>query len=309
MIPSFQELMLPVLRIASNEAVEVKQAVAILATQLNVSEEELKERTSGGRQRKFYDRVNWAKSYLKIAGLLSYPKRGHFEITEVGMEVLQRNPIPEIDIRFLEGFPAFQEHKKKRESNLSKNDEPGTESEISSATPYEVLISVHQQINNNLKTELLDMVRSAKSEFFEKLIIKILMAMGYGGDSTEEVAIHLGRSHDEGVDGVIIQDPLGIDHIYFQAKRYQESNPVGARDIRDFVGALDLKDTRKGIFFTTSDFSKSARDTADKASYRIVLVNGVTLSKLMLKHNLGCREQEELTLRKLDESFFEDDLI
>ena len=311
MIPGFQELMLPVLKIASKEAVEVKQAVSILATQLEISEDKLKERTRGGKQRKFYDRVNWAKSYLKIAGLLSYPKRGYFEITEVGQEVLERKPVPDISIKFLEDFPAFQEHKRRRDGNLTTDNE--TESEIesadTSATPYEVLLSVHQQIDSNLKSELLDLVRGAKSEFFEKLIIKILMAMGYGGESNEEVAIHLGRSHDDGVDGVVIQDPLGIDHIYFQAKRNQEKNLVGSGDIRDFMGALNLKDTHKGIFFTTSDFSKPARDAAEKASYRIVLVNGVKLSELMLEHNLGCREAELLKLKKLDEGFFDDDLI
>lgn len=307
MIPSFQELMLPVLKIASIEAIEVKQAVSAIATQLKLSEAELKERTRGGMQRKFYDRVNWAKSYLKIAGLVSYPKRGYFEITELGRKVLAREPLPEINIKFLENFPAFQEHKKKRETDLVGDDESVVETQDSSATPYEILLTVHQQIDNNLKTELLEMVRSAKFDFFEKLIIKILMAMGYEGKSSEEVERHLGGSSDEGVDGVILQDPLGVDRIYFQAKRYQENNLVGPGQIRDFMGALDLKDTQKGIFFTTSDFSKNALAVADKASSRIVLVNGSKLSELMLEYNLGCKEEQILKIRKLDEGFFDED--
>lgn len=171
-------------------------------------------------------------------------------------------------------------------------------------TPDEVLRRAYEKINDSLSTDLLTRVRAVSPIFFETLLVDLLVEMGYGGN--EEGAAHaLGRTGDNGVDGVINQDPLGVDQIYIQAKRYAEGNNVGASDIRDFFGALNLKKANKGLFITTSDFTQSAVQTARDLGSRIVLINGQQLSKLMLRFNVGCRDVETLHLKRVDEDFFD----
>lgn len=303
MIPDYQSLMLPVLKSAEKKAVHIQDVIKTLAEQFLLTDEEREELLPSGKQRTFDNRVNWAKTYLKQAGLLSYPQRGFFVATEEGCKVLQQSP-NRIDNNFLKQYESFQEFQGRKGSNI--DDTPDT-LELTSkpdATPDEVLRTAHNHINSALAAELLERVRNSTPQFFENLIVNLLLAMGYGGAS-ENAARALGQSGDNGVDGVIDQDPLGVDQIYIQAKRYAEGNNVGAGDIRDFFGALNLKKAQKGIFFTTSAFSLSATQTAKDLGMRIVLIDGTQLSKLMIRYNIGCRDEEVLHLKKVDDEFFE----
>ncbi|MES9980427.1 MAG: restriction endonuclease [Candidatus Thiodiazotropha sp. 6PLUC6] len=304
MIPDYQTLMLSVLESSANGEVVTSDVVDALANKFSLTEEEKEQLLPSGKQTTFSNRVHWAKGYLKQAGLLRYTKRGHFIITDEGKKVLATKP-EKIDNKFLEQFEAFQEFRS-RKGTQSGNSEADKESILSSefATPDELLRSAHKAIDDALAGEILDKVREATPEFFEELIVDLLLAMGYGGTS-ENAGRAIGKSGDDGVDGVIDQDPLGVDQIYVQAKRYAEGNNIGSGAIRDFFGALNLKKAQKGIFFTSSSFSSSATQTANDLGSRIVLIDGKRLAKLMIRYNIGCRDEEILHIKKLDEAFFE----
>lgn len=304
MIPDYQTLMLPVLKSCSQGEVVTSDVIDNLAIEFQLTKDEKEQMLASGKQTTFSNRVHWAKSYLKQADLLKYTARGRFIITTEGKKVLIKNP-ERIDNKFLGQFEAFQEFRS-RKGTLSENSSTEKEMEIlaASATPDELLRSSHRAINDTLAADLLGRIRESPPLFFEQLIIELLLAMGYGGTS-ETAGKAIGKSGDDGVDGVIDQDPLGVDQIYVQAKRYAENNNIGAGAIRDFFGALNLKRAQKGIFFTTSAFSQSAIDTARDLGMRIVLIDGSRLSKLMLCYNIGCRDEEILHLKKVDEEFFE----
>lgn len=303
MIPDYQTLMLPVLREAADGEVSTRDVIETLAAQYDLSEEEREQLLPSGKQRTFDNRVNWAKGYLKQAGLVRYTKRGFYIVTDEGKKVLAQNP-DRIDNTFLKQFDSFREFQNRKGTQQTESlDEPAGDDQ-SDATPDEILRAAHRKINVSLASDLLDRVREASPQFFEHLIVNLLLAMGYGGTS-EDAARALGQSGDNGVDGVVDQDPLGVDQIYVQAKRYAEGNNIGAGDIRDFFGALNLKKAQKGLFFTTSDFSPSARQTAKDLGMRIVLIDGQHLAKLMIQYNVGCRDEETLHLKKVDEEFFE----
>lgn len=303
-IPDYQTLMLPVLQACSTGEVQNKDVVEQLSDDFGLTEEEREQLLPSGKQTTFSNRVSWAKGYLKQAGLVKYTKYGHFEITEAGRKVLAANPT-NIDIEFLSQFESFQEFRNRKGSSSGVEPTAVEASDQSEKTPDEVLRAAHRQINEALASDLLDRVQEASPEFFEDLIVELLLAMGYGGAS-ERAGRRIGGSGDGGVDGVIDQDPLGVDQIYVQAKRYKEGNNIGAGAIRDFFGALNLKKAQKGIFFTTSSFSGDALQTAKDLGMRIVLIDGKRLAKLMLNYNIGCRDEEVLYLKKIDHDFFED---
>lgn len=304
MIPDYQTLMLPVLKAAKDQPVQTQAVVANLAAEFGLSGEEREHLLPSGKQRTFDNRINWAKSYLKQAGLLTYPRRGFFVITEDGLKVLSQNP-ERIDANYLMAFEAFRAFRSRRHTD--EDDSEASEDDVvaSDATPDETLRLAHRQINLALGADLLERVRAASPKFFEDVIVSLLLAMGYGG-AAQDAARALGRSGDNGVDGVVDQDPLGVDQIYVQAKRYAPGNTISAADIRDFFGALNLKKAQKGIFFTTSSFSPSAVQTAKDLSTRIVLIDGEQLSNLMIKYGVGCRTEEVLHLKKIDDEFFEE---
>jgi restriction system protein len=257
-----------------------------------------------GKQRTLDNRVNWAKSYLKQAGLLSYPRRGFFTATDEGRKVLEQK-LDRIDANYLMAFEAFRAFRNRRHTDDTEAGVSEEEVVSSDATPDETLRLSHRQINLALGADLLERVRAASPKFFEDVIVSLLLAMGYGG-SEQDAARALGRSGDNGVDGVVDQDPLGVDQIYVQAKRYAQGNTISASEIRDFFGALNLKKAQKGIFFTTSTFSPSAIQTARDLSTRIVLIDGEQLANLMIKYGVGCRTEEVLHLKKIDDEFFEE---
>ena len=302
MIPDYQSLMRPVLERAAKGEVQISDVIDHLANEFNLTDAERNELLPSGKQARFANRVHWAKGYLKQADLVKTTKRGHFVITDRGKAALA-DPSATIDRNYLEQFEEFQDFQSRtREVTPSEPTlPPGAESQ---ATPDEILRAAHKRINEALSAELMDRVRDASPGFFERLIVELLLAMGYGGAS-EEAGRALGKTGDDGIDGVIDQDPLGVDQVYVQAKRYGEANSVGAGAMRDFFGALSLKKAQKVIFVTTSSFSPSAVQTAKDLGSRIVLIDGAQLARLMIRYNIGCRDEEIVHLKKIDEDFFE----
>ncbi|WP_374660488.1 restriction endonuclease [Inhella sp.] len=312
MIPDYQSLMRPVLVCAAAGETRIGDTVDKLADHLALTPEERAELLPSGKQTRFANRVNWAKAYLAKAGLVENTRRGYFRITPRGQAALA-DATATINNAYLDRFKEFQDFKAKvngAEDAASASTATTVQGAApcgapeDSETPDEALRKAHAAITGALATDLLDRVRQATPAFFERLIVELLLAMGYGGTS-EEAGRALGQSGDDGVDGVIDQDPLGVDQIFVQAKKYKDGNNIGAGAIRDFYGALSLKKAHKGIFVTTSAFSQPAIDTARGLGSRIVLIDGLQLSRLMIRYNVGCRDEEVLHLKKIDEDFFE----
>jgi len=304
-IPDYQSLMLPVLTASAKGEVRIGAVVEELADQLGLSPQERGELLPSGKQTVFSNRVHWAKSYLGKANLVGITRRGHFRITPRGQTVLAAKPV-HIDNKFLMQFEEFRQFRERsggtaEEASLIVTQGP----EDQKQTPDERMRLAHRQIEAALGQDLLDRVRKAPPEFFERLIVNLLLSMGYGG-SRADAGRTLGRTGDDGVDGVIDQDSLGLDRVYIQAKRYGAGNSIGAGAIRDFFGSLDRHKATKGLFVTTSTFSPAARETAEFLSKRIVLVDGDQLAALMVRQNLGCRIEDTLHIKKVDEEFFED---
>ncbi len=296
--------MLPVLACSSTGEKRIGTVVEKLADDLGLTLEERSELLPSGRQAIFSNRVHWAKSYLSKAGLIEVTRRGHFQITERGRTILNSQP-SHIDNKTLMQFEEFRQF---RERSSEIPHPPNLLSppvlEEQRQTPDESMRSAWKQIETVLAQDLLDRICAAPPDFFERLIVNLLLSMGYGG-STNDAGRTLGRSGDDGVDGVIDQDALGLDWVYIQAKRYSLGNSIGSGAIRDFFGSLDRHKAAKGLFVTTSSFSSSAREIAGYLSKRIVLIDGVQLAKLMIRHNVGCRIEDTLYIRKVDEEFFE----
>lgn len=304
-IPDFQTLMLPVLTEAAKGEARIGDVVERLAHQFGLTPEDRSHLLPSGRQTTFANRVHWAKSYLGKAGLVELTRRAHFQITSRGQEVLGRPP-ERIDIKFLTRFPEFQSF---RFAQDGADEGSGVIAQANGMaadlTPDEVMRAAARQLESALAGELLQRVTAGTPAFFESLVVRLLIAMGYGGSVNDLDKALVGKSGDGGVDGVIDQDPLGLDRIYVQAKRYGPENNVGASAIRDFFGSLDRFKATKGLFVTTSSFSASARETADLLSKRIVLIDGPQLARLMIRHSVGCRVEETLTVKRLDEEFFD----
>jgi len=305
MIPDYQTLMRPVLSCAAAGETRIGDAVEQIAEKLGLTPDERAQLLPSGKQTMFANRVHWAKTYLVKASLAEGTRRGYFRITPRGQAALA-DTTATINNAYLDQFKEFQDFKVKvNGADSATAATPAQASEpLSAETPDEVLRKAHGAITGALAADLLDRARKATPAFFEKLIVELLLAMGYGGTS-EEAGRALGQSGDDGVDGVIDQDPLGVDQIFVQAKRYAEGNNIGAGAIRDFYGALSLKKAYKGIFVTTSAFSQAAVETARGLGSRIVLIDGPQLSRLMVRYNVGCRDEDVLHLKKVDEDFFE----
>jgi restriction system protein len=305
-VPDYQSLMLPVLEQSASGEVRIGEVVDRLAKDLNLSEDDLAELIPSGKQTTFSNRVHWAKSYLKQAGLVEATKRAHFRISERGKEVL-KSGIDKIDINYLKKFPEFIAFQN-RSSSDSLNEEPSASPKFEvidvSQTPDDLMRVTNRAINLSLGQEIIDRIVLGTPAFFERIVVSLLLSMGYGG-SFAEAGRAIGKSGDDGIDGVIDQDTLGLDRVYIQAKKYQHDNTIGPGAIRDFFGSLDMHKASKGLFVTTSSFTKSAIDTADKLGKRIVLIDGRTLAQLMIRFNVGCRVEEVFEFKKIDEEFFD----
>jgi restriction system protein len=303
-VPDYQSLMLPVLVASSKGEVRIGSVVDDLADQLALTPDERSELLPSGKQTVFSNRVHWAKSYLSKACLVELTRRGYFRITPRGQAALAANPA-QIDNKFLAQFEEFRQFRDRSNGNGEADNGAAVHAlDTQQHTPDETMRLAHRQIESALGQDLLDRIRKAPPDFFERLIVNLLLAMGYGG-TADNPGRTLGRSGDDGVDGVIDQDSLGLDRVYIQAKRYAAENTIGAAAIRDFFGSLDRHKATKGLFVTTSTFSPSAKETIELLSKRIVLIDGDQLAKLMIRHGVGCRLEDTLYIKKVDEEFFE----
>jgi len=298
-IPDYQTLMLPLLRFYSDGAIHsFKEAEASLAKEFKLTEDELSQLIPSGRQSLFYNRAAWARTYISKAGLLSTAKRGYFCISPSGLKVLASKP-DRIDARFLRQFPSFMEFKEnKHADDASATALPLVEPKES---PEELIESAHAQLKRALAADLLARIQAAAPVFFERLVVELMLKMGYGG-SRQDAGRAIGRSGDGGIDGIINEDRLGLDSIYLQAKRWE--NPVGRPEIQKFAGALAEHRAKKGVFITTSNFTKEALASATKHDARIVLIDGERLATLMIDHGLGVTLEASYEVKRIDSDYF-----
>lgn len=302
MIPDYQTLMLPLLKLLSDgKEHKYRDIIERLSFDFKLTEEEKNLFLTSGKQPVFDNRVGWAKMYLKKAGLVDSPKRATFIITERGKQTLAKK-ISSIDNKYLRQFPEFIEF-----LNFSRNDNDFDNELIdvkeNENTPEENIDQAFQKIKKSLASDLLSKIFELSPAFFEKLVVELLVKMGYGG-SISDAGKALGKSGDEGVDGIIKEDKLGLDIIYIQAKRWKNGNVVGRPEIQKFVGALAGQGAKKGIFITTSTFTKEALEYTPKNETKIVLIDGSQLAQLMIDYNLGCATHQIYELKKLDSDYF-----
>mgnify|MGYP000397902763 CR=1 FL=1 len=278
-IPDYQKIMLPLLKFSSDQQEHsLREAIDNLADYFDLSDEERRELLSSGQQTIFANRVGWARTYLKKATLLESTRRGYFRITERGINILKENP-QEINAKFLYQFDEFKKFL------TIKKETPEQDKEIEvKKTPEETLESAYQNLRDNLANDLLQQIKSSPPSLFEKIVVELLVRMGYGG-SLKDAGKAIGRSGDEGIDGIIKEDRLGLDIIYIQAKRWE--NTVSRPEIQKFAGALQGQRARKGIFITTSSFSREAQDYVSRIDSKIVLIDGEQLAQFMIDHNIG----------------------
>lgn len=302
-IPDYQSLMLPVLSASCAGETKIGAVVERLAEILGLTDDERSQLLPSGKQTIFANRVHWAKTYLGKAGLVESTRHGHFRITPRGRETLDSKPL-RIDNNYLSQFNEFEKWRGVEQQVAGDARSPIPAIVHQKDTPDEIMRAAHRQIDTSLAQELLDRIRSAPPDFFERLIVTLLLSMGFGG-SVADAGRAIGRSGDDGVDGVIDQDALGLDRVYIQAKRYASGNNIGSGAIRGFFGSLDHHKASKGLFVTTSAFTSSAMETLQSLSKRIVLIDGNQLAKLMIRHSVGCRVEDTLQIKKIDEDFFE----
>lgn len=304
MIPSYEKIMLPLLKMLSDKQEHsLQEADDFLSNYFKLSEAERRELLPSGQQPVFRNRLGWARTYMKKAGLLSTPKRAHFKITERGLKLLKENPRG-ITSQFLTRYKEFVDFK-----SIKRTKEEGGDSNenhydlITDKTPEESLEYAYQKLRSELAKEVLDVVKNSSPAFFEKLVIDLLIRMGYGG-SRKDAGQALGKSGDGGIDGIVKEDKLGLDTIYLQAKKWENSVPV--KEIRDFTGALASKKARKGIFITTSSFPKGVYEFVTQVEYKIVLIDGEQLANLMIENNVGLSTINEYQVKRIDTDYFEE---
>lgn len=299
-VPDFQSLMMPLLHLAADgKEHSLAEAREHLAALLSLTPQDVGELLPSGRQTRFSNRVTWAKVYLEQSGLLDAPRRGHFVITERGREVL-KSPPERIDIRFLERYPEFVEFRSPRSDDRDHPEPPRSNQE---ETPEEEFEAAHAKIRTTLASEVLARVKAGSPAFFESLVVELLLEMGYGG-SRADAGKAVGRSGDEGIDGVISEDRLGLDTIYLQAKKWEGS--VGRPDVQKFVGALHGKRAKKGVFITTGTFTQDAADYAERIDPKVVLIDGRRLAELMIDFNVGVTTGRTFEIKRVDSDYFDE---
>jgi restriction system protein len=312
-IPDYQTLMLPVLQVAASGEVNIQDCIALLAQRLGLSEEERAQLLPSGKQTVFANRVHWAKTYLVHAGLLEMTRRAHFKAAQRGIDVLAKRP-NRIDNDFLSQFREFQQFRTRSPSRSASSEGglmPETEVAVEInpvATPEERIEAAYTEITDELRTALLDRISNGTPGFFEKVVIDLLTAMGYGG-SRGDAGQRVGKTGDGGIDGIINEDPLGLDIVYLQAKRYAQGNGIGVDKVREFAGSLVERGATKGVFVTTSHFAPAAVAYADRIPQRLVLIDGRELTRLMVQYGVGVRTERKIELRKLDMDYFTEELF
>ena len=303
MIPDFQTLMLPLLKLISDgKEYKMRTVEEILAEQFSLTKEELVELLPSGTDYIFKNRIGWAKTYMKKAGLINSYKRGCITISEKGKEIIDSNP-PIINVKFLKQFPeflAFQVPQKKEAVEIEQ--EIGEETK--QQNPEELIELGYIKIRQSLEQDLLSKLKTVDPYFFERIVVELLVKMGYGG-SIQDAGRAIGKSGDEGIDGIIKEDKLGLDVIYIQAKRWE--GVVGRPEVQKFVGALAGQRAKKGVFITTSNFTKEATQYALQMDTKIVLIDGEKLAQYMIDYNLGVSVQNTYEIKKIDSDYFEEE--
>jgi restriction system protein len=303
MVPDFQTCMLPLLTsLKDGKEHSSKELIAKLIFDFNLTEEEINEQLPSQRQPTINNRIHWANIYLRKAGLIDSVSRGIYRITEEGLRVLNENPT-RIDVKFLSKYPDFVEFQKGTSKVISTKNEKNQELEITQ-TPEEALATIYSQLSSALAHDLLEKVLAQTPYFFENLVVELLVKMGYGG-SIEDAGKAIGKSGDEGIDGVIKEDKLGLDVIYVQAKRWQQNNTVGRPDLQAFVGALAGQGGKKGVFITTSSFTREA-EAYNPQNVKIVRIDGKKLAQLMIDYNIGVSTRAVYEIKRIDLDYFEE---
>lgn len=302
-IPDFQTLMLPLLKLLNEKGeLEAREAAPLLGDRFQLTEEERRKLLPSGKQEVFANRVGWARTFVKKAGLLETPRRGLWRLTDRGKNVLRQNP-EKIDVKFLKQFPEFLDWGPDKKD---KADEVvvGDLSDVHEDTPEEALETSVESLRFSLESDLLQQVRSCTPEFFETLVVDLIVKMGYGG-SRKDAGQAIGKSGDGGIDGIIKEDPLGLDVVYIQAKRWEGN--VGRPEIQKFAGALQGHRAKKGIFITTADFSHDAKTYAENIDSKIVLISGKELVRLMIQHDLGVNVVDTYYVKRVDSDYFSEE--
>ncbi|MGK7932309.1 MAG: restriction endonuclease [Microcystaceae cyanobacterium] len=298
-IPDFQTIMLPLLKYTGDKQEHsLRETIEYLADSFHLSDAERRQLLPSGQQPTFDNRVGWARTHLKKAGLIETTRRGYCKITNRGLDVLQQSLL-EINVDFLnqyQEFRAFKTSKKSKDHTITAN-----EVIHDSKTPEEQLEQAFQKIKDDLKDELLENLQKCSPSFFEKLVIDLLIRMGYGG-SRKEAGQAIGKSNDGGIDGIIKEDRLGLDIIYIQAKRW--TGTVGRPEIQKFAGALLGQQAKKGIFITTSQYSKEATEYASMIDSKIILIDGSLLSEFLIDYNVGVSPVKSYEIKKIDIDYF-----
>lgn len=303
-IPGYQTIMLPVLKLASDQKDhKFSDCVQSLAEEFLLTDEEQSELLPSGTQAVFNNRVGWARSYLKQAGLLSSPKRGYFRITEQGLKLLSERP-EKITAALLERYSEFQKFKNRKKDQSKISAENEVIQVYENETPEDSLASAYRLLRKNLEDEILASVKESSPSFFERLVVDLLVKMGYGGNR-QDAGRALGKSGDGGIDGIINEDQLGLDVIYIQAKRWEGA--VGRPEIQKFAGALQGQRARKGVFITTSGFTKEALEYVSLIESKIILIGGEKFASLMVEHNVGVTVIGKYEVKKMDSDYFDED--
>jgi len=299
-IPDYQSCMLPLLNFYGDSKDHTfREAVEALAKDFKLTDEERRELLPSGQQEIFDNRIGWARTYMKKAGLIEAPKRGINKITARGLDVLKQQP-SRIDVNFLMQFDEFKEFRALKHQKVVEV----SESIVNDNTPEESLEIAYQRIRDDLAAELLQRLKISSPSFFERLVVEVIVKMGYGG-TRQDAGKAIGKSGDGGIDGIIKEDRLGLDAIYIQAKRWE--NVVGRPEIQKFVGALSGHHAKKGLFITTSSFSSDAADYVSRIDAKVVLIDGETLAQLMIEHNVGVSTINTYEIKKVDSDYFAED--
>jgi len=306
-IPDFQALMLPVLKAyAKSDDASLAAIRHAVARAVNLTDDDLQEVLPSGRQTVITNRVSWAVIHMERAGLLKRVRRGVYRVTDAGRGLLARDPSG-ITMRTLREYPAYVNWTTSTRAVGPDDPTVTRHSPEEPVTPEEALAHAAATLSRTLQADLLHKVRTAEPAVLERVVLALLSAMGYGGGDARMARV-TGGPGDQGIDGTIQEDALGLDEVYVQVKRYADGNTVGAGDLRNFAGAIDAAGTAKGVFVTTSDFTAKARDYIEKSPKRIVLINGGELAALMVKHDIGVRVVDTHAVKRIDDDYLDGDL-
>lgn len=300
-IPDYQTCMLPLLKYyADGQEHNNRDSIDALATVFKLTDEERRMMLPSGVQGLFDNRVNWARTYMKKAALIESPKRGVHKITKRGLDILKKTP-DQIDVTYLGQFQEFKEFRALRHA---KQEEGEPELDLNNKTPEESLDTAYQKLRGDLAADLIQRLKTCSPSFFERLVVEVIVKMGYGG-TRKDAGKAIGTSGDGGIDGIIKEDKLGLDAIYIQAKRWE--NTVGRPEIQKFVGALTGQRAKKGLFITTATFSSDAEDYVSRIDTKVVLIDGETLAQLMIDHNVGVSTINTYEVKKVDSDYFSEE--